>query len=137
MRSFLPVTATELCGDLPNRELVVPKPAGGSGDALEWAEYEATVDASLASLELVRDTGEPVQRRIVLALDGDTIDWEHVVAILIDGSDAEDSVRRACEATTQDEADEALEELLDFALQWYDASERAGLARVLNGCVDL
>lgn len=132
MRTFLPVTAAELCTDLSDaeviaRELIVPRPSGPSADDREFAEYDATVDASLASLELVRDTEQTVQRRIVLALDGEEVAWKHVVAILIDGEDAVPSVSRACSAQTQDEADEALEELLEFPLEWYDVAERDDL----------
>lgn len=132
MRTFLPVMASELCGDLPDRELVVPEPAGPSNDDREWADYEATARASLISLELTRDTEGSVLRRIVLALDGQAIDWDHVEAILVDSSEAEPAARRAYEAETQEEADEALDELLEFPLLWYDIAERSDLCKELG-----
>lgn len=131
MRTFLPVTASELCGDLPNRDLITAEPAGPSNDDREWADYEATARASLISLELARDTEDSVMRRIVVALDGKVIDWDHVEAILIDSPDAESAVRRAAEAQTQEEADEALDDVLEFPLEWYDIEERSGLCEQL------
>ncbi|MDO5034479.1 MAG: hypothetical protein Q4E01_03730 [Actinomycetaceae bacterium] len=127
MRAFLPVVASELCGDLPVREVVVPSQVGSSAEEREWFEYEASARASLISLELVRDLGEPVQRRVVVALEGDVVDWAHVQAILVDGVEAEGFVRAAVEAETQDEADAALDELLELPLEWFDALERSDL----------
>ncbi|EPD30797.1 DUF6912 family protein [Gleimia europaea] len=131
MRCFLPLVASELCGDLPVRELVTPSTGATSAEEREWFEYEAAVAASLISLELVRDLEEPTQRRIVVALEGDPV-WENVEAILVDGLEAEPLVRRACAARTQEEADEVVEELLDALLEWFDVSERVQLCQALN-----
>ncbi|MDU6756172.1 DUF6912 family protein [Actinomyces sp. HMSC065F11] len=87
--------------------------------------------ASLISLELVRDLEEPTQRRIVVALEGEPV-WENAQAILVDGLESEPLVRRACAAATQEEADEAVEELMDAFLEWFDVSERAQLCQALN-----
>lgn len=131
MRCFLPLVASELCGDLPVRELVTPSSGATCAEEREWFEYEAAVAASLISLELVRDLEEPTQRRIVVALEGEPV-WENAQAILVDGLESEPLVRRACAATSQEEADEAVEELMDAFLEWFDVSERAQLCQALN-----
>lgn len=132
MRAFLPLVASEICGELPIRELVVPNDAS-TADEREWAEYEAATRASLISLELAREMDEAVARRVVVALEIDGApDWSHVQAILVDGQEAEPYARAACEAETDEEADAALDDLLEYPLEWFDILEREDLCHALN-----
>lgn len=139
MRVFLPLLPEELSAPaLPIRSATVPQPSGG-GDEQELSEYEATIEASIQALELVRDSGGPY-RRLVAAIDvkaaNDTatqeVPWNWVSAFLVDSSDAEQAVKRACQANTQPEADAAVDAVLDHALEWFSPDERLALARGLT-----
>ncbi|WIK64782.1 DUF6912 family protein [Gleimia hominis] len=130
MRVFLPITAQELqLSTPPQREYYAPKAdATGAADQ-EIAEYEATMEACLASLELIRDRGD-FTRRCVLAVDlpnQGPIQWSDVVAILIDDPHVSSLVNAACQAQTQDAADKAVAALYNHLPLWYDISERERL----------
>ncbi|MDO5728145.1 MAG: hypothetical protein Q4P71_00800 [Actinomycetaceae bacterium] len=139
MRVFVPLFAEELKAPaLPIRPATLPIPTVG-GDEQELSEYEATVEASIRALELIRDHAGPY-RRLVAAVDVESADdtatreitWDWVSAFLVDSADAEEDVLRACQATTQEEADAAVESVLEHALEWYSPDERIALARGLT-----
>lgn len=139
MRVFLPLVPCELPADaLPIRAAAVPSADSDGGDQ-ELAEYDATIDASVRCLELIRDAGTGPYRRIVAAVDvksahdteESSVPWEWVSALLVDGEDAQNRVRNACESTTQEEADQAVEAVLDHALEWFSTDERLALAQAL------
>lgn len=139
MRVFLPLLPDELIAPaLPIRLATVPQPSGTS-DEQELSEYEATIEASIRALELVRDSGGPY-RRLVAAVDvkaaNDTttheVPWSWVSAFLVDSADAEQAVELACRAQTQAEADAAVEAVLDHALEWFSPDERLALAEGLT-----
>lgn len=139
MRVFLPLVPHELRADaLPIRAAAIPSTDSDGADQ-ELAEYDATIDASVQCLELIRDAGTGPYRRIVAAVDvksaSDTeetsVSWTWVSALLVDGEDAQNAVKSACESTTQEEADEAVEDVLDYALEWFSTDERIALANAL------
>ncbi|MDO5060401.1 MAG: hypothetical protein Q4D73_02075 [Actinomycetaceae bacterium] len=139
MRVFIPATLLDLAADtLPTVEPVVPQLVHSGPDAAEVADYEATEDASLISLEMLRDNPLAPARRVVIAVEvKDTAEvakglpWKKVAAFLVDGPEATEWVQAACAATTQDEADDAVAELLECALEWY-APEELKLLRKLT-----
>ncbi|MDO5720535.1 MAG: hypothetical protein Q4P05_07340 [Actinomycetaceae bacterium] len=139
MRVFLPLVPHELRADaLPIRTAAIPA-AEKDGVDRELAEYDATIDASIQCLELIREAAAGPYRRLVAAVDVKTardteevaVTWDWVSAILVDGDDAQNAVRHACEATTQEEADAAVATVLDHALEWFSTEERLALADAL------
>lgn len=149
MRVYLPLLASELLVDpLPERAgFGVVVPAGTDKEGVEVLEDDAQTEAALASLvELREHEGEPMTRLVLAAdvpdapLSGQGVvetppvapRWADVAAILADSPDAADNVRRVVEATDQDEADEAVSDLWDRSLEWFDVSERRFLAEALG-----
>lgn len=108
-------------------------------EAVEVADFEATEDASILSLELLRETEQKPARRVVLAADVKNPDevlnglnWNKVKAILVDGPEAEPFVETVYAAQTQDEADEAVSEVLEYILEWYALEEKKLLQRLVK-----
>ncbi|MCS4484066.1 hypothetical protein NXS08_00980 [Gleimia sp. 6138-11-ORH1] len=138
MRVFIPATLVDLTAkQLPLTEAVLPQITETGPDAAEIADYEATEDASLLSLNRIRETPTAPPRRVVVAVEVKHLDeiqngitWDKVAAFLVDGSEATPWVTAACTATTQEAADEAVAELLECALEWY-APEELELLRKL------
>lgn len=138
MRIFIPATISELAQPtVPAREGVEPVVTLTGADAAEVADFEATEDASILSLELLRENPGEVARRVVLAVEIPAgtepktgISWGRVKAILVDGAEAEPFVTAACAAQTQEEADTAVASVLECALEWYAPEERSLLLRL-------
>lgn len=151
MRVYVPVLSHELTGEHPpvRTAWMALIPQGTHPEEAEVIEDDAQTEACLDGLTLLRDTSpQGALRRIVLAVDipgrapqtqeagTDTIEpptyaWADVAAILADGADAQDAVRAVIDADKQDAADNAVSELWDHALEWFDSSERLGLAASL------
>lgn len=139
MRVFIPATLLDLTADtLPTVEPVVPQLIHSGPDATEVADYEATEDASILSLEMLRDNPQAPARRVVIAVEvqdsaevAKGLSWKKVAAIFVDGPEATELVQAACVATTQEAADDAVAELLEYALEWY-APEELKLLRKLT-----
>lgn len=131
MRVFIPATLKDLTkGHLSANTVVVPEVTESGADAVEIAEFIATEDASILSLELIRESSEAPYQRVVIALEvknlqetQQSISWQQVKAIFVDNPLAETAVKAACEAQTQEEADTAVEEVLEHDLEWYAPEE--------------
>lgn len=151
MRAFIGLTSSDLeLPLLPTRGLLITGMEEGldpqrlRGEELEVAEFNTTVDASLVSLERVRDQlPNCAACRIVAAIEVDGVardlesdagelPWSQVEAFLVDEADAEPAVTQACQAQTQVEADEAVAQILDHPLAWWDGSERPDLIEALS-----
>lgn len=151
MRVYIPILSHELANERPPARTawVALIPAGTHPEEAEVIEDDAQTEACLDGLTLLRDT-EPqgALRRIVLAVDipghapaveeegvseveAPAYEWGDVAALLVDGPEAQDAVRAVIVAEEQDTADEAVAELWDYALEWFDCSERLGLAAAL------
>lgn len=141
MRVFVPLLLRDLQAEriLATEIVTATYPQGKAHpDEVEQAEYDACLDASLASLELIRDRWdeEPVKRRTVAVAEVDAVDeeaengyyeigWDKLRAIFIDDDDACDLITGICLLTDQDRADEAVYDLVEnHPLIWFDASER-------------
>lgn len=72
---------------------------------------------------------------VVVALRPMAINWNSVVAILVDEEDAEDQVRQVIDAQEQEEADAAVAELWEEYLLWYDIDERDDVMQDLSAHV--
>ncbi|QWW20316.1 hypothetical protein I6B53_04290 [Schaalia sp. 19OD2882] len=149
MRIFCPAISSDLSANslAPSTGWTVVAPPGVRGEELEVLEDDAQTEAALASLEMLRDTPGNALRRIVLAVDVTKADvpegegvvevapgalgWADVVAVLVDGEEAEVLVKAVVEATEQDEADDAVAALWEEALEWYDVEEIKDLAIAL------
>ena len=155
MRVYIPALLSDLSVPLPPvRAGVVAVPDGAmSGEDVEVLEDDAITEAALASLEQVREEGaQPA--RIVLAVDtptsttlspGEAIEaniftapafeytWSDVAAILADLPDAAPAVSAVLEASTQEEADEAVAALWESSLAWFDRSERPAVLAMHRG----
>lgn len=136
-------------------------PAGTHPEQAEVYEDDAVTEAALDGLSLLRDEESPAQvrrapRRLVLAADlpasrvhsmseeaadedgvvfsvsVQDLAWSDIAAIMIDDADAEAAVGKVLAADTQDEADEAISELWEYAIGWFDIAERADLAAALQ-----
>lgn len=131
---------------MPVRELLpVPnRQPNQRADEVEELEYNCCLEASLASLELIRDSQAPVAhcRRVVAAVElpghysvGEAVklDWEYLDALLIDDEDAAELVHHICQLQSQDLADAAVEELLEgYPLVWWDRAERRQVSAQAN-----
>lgn len=135
-------------------------PAGTHPEQAEVYEDDAVTEAALAGLALLRDEEIPAgvvraRRRLVLAADLPEEDleilrsepaddeavifpanisalrWSDVAAIMVDDVHAEDAVQAVLDADTQESADQAISDLWDFAIGWFDIAEREALAKVL------
>ncbi|WP_022868127.1 DUF6912 family protein [Schaalia vaccimaxillae] len=151
MRVFFPALGSELSAAvLPQRHgWAAFAPQGASNDDIEELENDAQTEAALASLSLLQDFPDDAPSRVVLAIEipeaplaSDIVDgvgevrlggcdWKQVKAILIDGSDACEAVRSVVAAQDQDSADQAVADLWEYALEWYDIQEREVVARML------
>ncbi|WP_175956171.1 hypothetical protein [Schaalia sp. Marseille-Q2122] len=151
MRVYIPALSHELSGEHPpaRKAWVALIPAGTHPEEAEVIEDDAQTEACLEGLTLLRDTSpEGAKRRIVLAVDipgrapatqeadvrevdTPSYTWADVAAVLVDGPEAEEAVRAVIAAEDQDTADEAVAQLWDHALEWFDSSERLGLATAL------
>lgn len=151
MRVYIPLLSHELTNKRPPARTawVALIPAGTHPEDAEVIEDDAQTEACLDGLTLLRDTApQGALRRIVLAVDipgrapevqepGVSslqvagYEWADVAALLVDGPEAQDAVRAVIEAEQQDCADEAVAALWDHALEWFDCSERLGLAAAL------
>ena len=152
MRVFIPAVHAELTAPTPpvrNGWTAVP-PAGATHDDIEVLEDDAQTEAALASLTLLRDSAGAPATRLILAVDsagacqvGDAVDgvaeaevpvygWGDVKAILLDGEDAAPAVQRVISADDQDDADEAVADLWDYALEWYDIEELPDVIDMLS-----
>ncbi len=141
MRAFVPLLLTDLtAAKMPVRELLaVPTSTSHQHpDEVEELEYHLSLEASLASLELIRDA-EPspksAMRRVVAAVELATaptdgaLEWEALAALLVDDEDATEDVAHICALEDQQAADEAVEQLLEnHPLVWWDRAERARVA---------
>ncbi|PID97708.1 MAG: hypothetical protein CSA82_02805 [Actinobacteria bacterium] len=154
MRVYVPALSNELTDEKPviRPGWAANAPANAHPDEREVYEYTAQTEAALASLEALRESphGNALVR-LVLAVDlpipmppevpdsSENVEvavspfaWHDVQALLVDGSDAHTAVRAVIEAKEQDEADTALGELWDHAMEWFDVSERQVLSRALH-----
>ena len=124
----------------------------GDGTDEEELEYVALVEASLSSLELLAENGATETKRVVLALDLDmavapkgeqrylstvriaeTIPLDRVVSVHVDDDDAVDAVRVAAAALAggSPEADALVDEVAEFEMMWFDATELRDVASAL------
>lgn len=152
MRVYIPILSYELEGERPpvRTAWVALIPPGTHPEEAEVIEDDAQTEACLDGLTLLRDT-EPqgALRRIVLAVDipgrapaaqepgvseveAPAYEWTDVAALLVDGPEAQEAVQAVIEAEEQETADEAVAQLWDYALEWFDCSERRGLAASLT-----
>ena len=151
MRVYIPVLSPELADERPpaRRAWVALIPPGTHPEEAEVIEDDAQTEACLEGLTLLRDTKpQGALRRIVLAvdvpgrapasqeagtrdIDAPAYEWADVAALLVDGPEAEQAVHAVITAQEQDSADEAVGELWDHALEWYDCTERLSLAAAL------
>ena len=125
-----------------------------SGEDVEVLEDDAITEAALSSLELARERAGAAPARLVLAVDtptsttltpGEQIEphifaapafeytWSDVAAILADLPDAAPAVSAVLEASTQEEADEAVAALWESSLAWFDRSERPAVLAMHRG----
>ena len=156
MRVYIPALLSDLSVPLPPvRAGVVAVPDGAmSGEDVEVLEDDAITEAALSCLELVRESAGAAPARLVLAVDtptsttltpGDQIEphivaapafeytWSDVAAILADLPDAAPAVSAVLEASTQEEADEAVAALWESSLAWFDRSERPAVLAMHRG----
>ena len=155
MRIFVPATSADLSLPTPPTGVcftAVTAP-GASSEEVEVAEFAAQTEAAVASLELLQDAefsadsgrSTLAKRRLVLAGDTSAVlgvsdpdtqvsqatvqswTWEDVVALLVDGPSAEAAVNEVVNARSQEQADQALNDLWEYALEWFDVSERTTL----------
>ena len=156
MRVYIPALLSDLSVPLPpvrGGVLCVPDVAM-SGEDVEVLEDDAITEAALSSLELARESVGAAPARLVLAVDtpasttltpGEQIEpqifaapafeytWSDVAAILADLSDAAPAVSAVLEASTQEEADEAVAALWESSLAWFDRSERPAVLAMHRG----
>ncbi|MBZ5735067.1 hypothetical protein K8Z61_11210 [Nocardioides sp. TRM66260-LWL] len=95
-RAYVPATYAELArfhaaGEVPTTEAVT------ASDTSEEAEYDALLDAAVASAERAAGSDDP--RRVVLAVDVPTVGlaapWRHVASVHVDvepGAEADDDL---------------------------------------------
>ena len=156
MRVYIPALLSDLSVPLPPvRAGVVAVPDDAmSGEDVEVLEDDAITEAALSSLELARESAGAAPARLVLAVDtptsttltpGDQIEphifeaaafeytWSDVAAILADLPDAAPAVEAVLEASTQEEADEAVAALWESSLAWFDRSERPAVLAMHRG----
>lgn len=151
MRVYIPAVSTDLRELLPPVRIgycVVPHTVA-VGEELELLEDDAQTEAGLASLSLLQDDDTSAPVRLILAVElsegevtpfeGDIAQiecsayrWIDVVALFVDNLDAIPHVRAAVEATTQEEADDAVSTLWEESLEWYDIDEREALGQLLR-----
>lgn len=148
MRVYLPLLPSELLEDTPRprRGFTVVPPPECDREGVEVLEDDAQTEAALLALSLLREEEKDTPLRMLIAQDVEmdppkgagvlevdeiTIVWEKVAAILCDDCDTAPVVQRVLDATEQDEADEAVADLWEFCLGWYDVSERQSLARLI------
>ena len=156
MRVYIPALLSDLSVPLPpvrGGVLCVPDVAM-SGEDVEVLEDDAITEAALSSLELARESVGAAPARLVLAVDtptsttltpGEQIEphifaapafeytWSDVAAILADLPDAAPAVSAVLEASTQEEADEAVAALWESSLAWFDRSERPAVRALHQG----
>ena len=156
MRVYIPAVLSDLSVPLPPvRAGVVAVPDGAmSGEDVEVLEDDAITEAALSSLELARESADALPARLVLPVDtpnpttltpGAGIEprtsaappfeytWSDVAAILADLPDAAPAVSAVLEASTQEEADEAVAALWESSLAWFDRSERPDVLALHKG----
>lgn len=151
MRVYIPILSHELAGEHPPSRTawVALIPPGTHPDDAEVVEDDAQTEACLDGLTLLRDTEtQGALRRIILAVDipgrspaahevgvreveMPVYEWADVAALLVDGPEAQEAVHAVISAEEQETADEAVAELWDYALEWFDCSERLELAASL------
>lgn len=136
-------------------------PAGTHPEQAEVYEDDAVTEAALDGLSLLRDDEasagvKRAMRRLVLAVElpesrvqaisdepadeegilfpvgVGSLSWEDVAALMIDDADAEPAVGAVLRAQDQESADQAIAELWDYAIGWFDIAEREALAKALN-----
>lgn len=156
MRVFIPALTQELAFPAPvcRGGWAAFIPVGTHPEQAEVFEDDAVTEAALDGLRLLRDQDAvPGQhpRRLVLALtmpdeavqrssdkaadeegvvfpvEVASCQWADVDSLMVDDADAEPAVRAVLRAQTQDEADEAISELWEFAIGWFDIAERQDL----------
>lgn len=146
MRAFVPLLLTDLTScDMPVRELLVVPTVTLQlrPDEVEEMEYHLSLEASLASLELVRDAQTlpaAAKRRVVAAVElsslpaGDSVPWATLAALLVDDADAVELITHICGLEDQQLADQAVDTLLEnHPLVWWDRQERPRVASLANG----
>ena len=125
----------------------------GNGTDDEELEYIALVEASLSSLELLAADGTAERKRVVVALDLDmavapkgrlqylsqvriahTVPLARVVSVHVDDDDAVGTVAVAAEALIggSPETADLLDEVAEFELMWFDATELNDVANALS-----
>ena len=126
----------------------------GDGTDDEELEYVALVEASLSSLDLLAQDPDCEAKRVVLALDldmavaprgdqrypslvriADTIPLDAVVSVHVDDDDAVPAVRAATAALAggSPEADPLVDEVAEFEMMWFDATELREVASARGG----
>lgn len=124
----------------------------GTGTDEEELEYVALVEAGLSSLTLLAEDPAAECKRVVLALELDmavaprtgqgylsvvqiarTAPLDRVVSVHVDDDDAVPAVRTAAAALAGDspEADELVDEVAEFEMMWFDATELRDVASAL------
>ena len=146
MRVYIPALLSDLSVPLPPvRAGVVAVPDGAmSGEDVEVLEDDAITEAALSCLELARESAGAAPARLVLAVDtptsttltpGDQIEPHIVAAPAFEytWSDVAAAVSAVLEASTQEEADEAVAALWESSLAWFDRSERPAVLAMHRG----
>ena len=146
MRVYIPALLSDLSVPLPPvRAGVVAVPDGAmSGEDVEVLEDDAITEAALSCLELARESAGAAPARLVLAVDtptsttltpGDQIEPHIVAAPAFEytWSDVAPAVSAVLEASTQEEADEAVAALWESSLAWFDRSERPAVLAMHRG----
>lgn len=124
----------------------------GPGTDEEELEYVAFVEAGLSSLEQLAGDGGADSRRVVLALDLDmalaprtgqrylsvvqvaqTVPLDRVVSVHVDDDDAVPAVRAAAAALAggSPRAESLVDEVAEFEMMWFDATELRDVASAL------
>lgn len=133
MRIFLPLTAMDLlAANVPDRE-GIPAPVSKdlTGDQMEAVYEDAMDQAAFRSLELLFENPSAAPCRIVgvfeRAQDPSSISWDRFDSFHLDEPDTGELIERARSAQTQQELDDAVADIVDESLDWFDVSEYPAL----------
>lgn len=137
MQIFIPLTVPDLQLSRPPKREVFEVDLRPDAENIEEVAEEVRDTAALASLEEARDEEAPATRLVASAFVEKAGDypssWDQVDALYVDDEMGRDLAEKAVNATTQDEADSAVEALLEEPLMWADVSERPRLHAFLVG----
>ncbi len=137
MRCYLPLTSTELTAATPPQRdglTLNPDPAEGAADE-ELRAAEEIDQAAVAALVLARENGDYPTRLVACGSPergGKFDSWDQVDCFYVDGDRGREIAALLVAASTQQQADDLMEELFDQPLEWYEITERLTLARELH-----